>query len=243
VKLQLKADLHTHTLASGHAYSTPQEMACAAYKAGLEIIALTDHGINMPGSPHLWFFTNMDALPRVMEGVTVLRGTEANIIGLDGKMDMSNGVLRQLDICVASVHGPLIESGTVEENTRAYCAVLENPYVDILGHSGNPNFLYDLDTVIGLAKEKNKIIEINEHTFVVRPDNVARCVEIAKKCKELGVYIAVNTDAHVSYDVGRVPNVERMLSELDFPQELILNLSAGRVMEYLNQRPGREKIE
>ena len=63
------ADLHTHTLASTHAYSTVQEMAVSAHEKGLLALALTDHARTMPGAPGPWFFTAMRELPLLYKGV------------------------------------------------------------------------------------------------------------------------------------------------------------------------------
>ena len=66
------ADLHTHTLASTHAYSTVQEMAVSAHEKGLFALALTDHARTMPGAPGPWFFTAMRELPLLYKGVLLL---------------------------------------------------------------------------------------------------------------------------------------------------------------------------
>ena len=81
--MKLVADLHTHTVASGHAYCSVNEMAQAAADVGLEMIAITDHGPNMPGGPHLYHFGNIHVVPSVIAGARVLKGVEANIAGPD----------------------------------------------------------------------------------------------------------------------------------------------------------------
>ena len=86
-------DVHTHTIASGHAYSTLIENAKAASEKGIKVLGTTEHGISMPHSPHIWYFNNYKVLPREMYGVTMLYGTEANIIDYDGNLDMDNFTL------------------------------------------------------------------------------------------------------------------------------------------------------
>jgi putative hydrolase len=86
--LKLVADLHTHSIASGHALSTIQENAQAAAKKGLEILGVTDHGPQTPGGPHVYYFYSLFALPDFLEGVRILRGVEANIIDGQGNLDL-----------------------------------------------------------------------------------------------------------------------------------------------------------
>ncbi|MDP2234058.1 MAG: PHP domain-containing protein, partial [Actinomycetota bacterium] len=75
--MRLRADLHTHTIASGHAYSTLTENVRAAREGGLELIAVTDHGPSVPQGAHPWYFWNLKVAPSVLDGVRVLKGCEA----------------------------------------------------------------------------------------------------------------------------------------------------------------------
>lgn len=82
--LQFIADLHTHTIASGHAYSTVTENAHAAAQRGLKVLAITDHGPLMPGAPHPYYFGNLKVIPEYLYGVRILRGIEANVTDRKG---------------------------------------------------------------------------------------------------------------------------------------------------------------
>ena len=75
------ADLHTHSLASTHAYSTIREMVDSAAEKGLKAIAITDHARTMPGAPGPWFFNSMHELPLLYRGILLIAGMEANVIG------------------------------------------------------------------------------------------------------------------------------------------------------------------
>ena len=72
-------DAHTHTVASGHAYSSLQEMAKAAADKGLQVLGITEHGPSVPGTCPLVYFRNMFVVPRQMYGVRLLMGCEVNI--------------------------------------------------------------------------------------------------------------------------------------------------------------------
>ncbi|GFP38274.1 putative hydrolase, partial [Candidatus Hakubella thermalkaliphila] len=96
--MRILADLHVHTLASGHAYSTIEEIAAAAAAKQLEVVAITDHGPAMPGGPHEYYFGNLWVLPAEVGGVTILRGAEVNILEEHGRLDLPEVLLKQLDI-------------------------------------------------------------------------------------------------------------------------------------------------
>ena len=104
-KYSVIADLHCHTVASDHAYSTITELANAAAEKGLVAVGCTDHGTGIQDAPHMWHFYNLDALPDTISGVRVLRGVEANVMDFAGRLDMEDYVLDRLEIVVASMHG------------------------------------------------------------------------------------------------------------------------------------------
>ncbi len=236
--LSIQADTHTHTCASVHAYSTITENAHHAASIGLKAIAMTDHAPQMPDGCHLWHFLNMRVLPRELEGVTILRGAEVDILDKNGTLDLDDEVLASLDWVVASMHNPICTVKTVEESTNAYLRIAEHPYVDVIGHSGTACFAYDYRKVIPVFGELGKLVEINASSLRVRPDSKNNCVEIAKLCKQYCVPIVVNSDAHFSHSVGAVAPALKMLEELEFPQELILNASAERLFDYVASKRG-----
>ena len=136
-------DLHTHTVASGHAYNTLREMAKAASDRGLELLGITEHAPQMPGSCHNFYFHNLKTVPRNLYGIRLLLGAEVNIMNYEGEVDLSQKELKDLDVVIASLHIPCIKAGTREQNTQAYLNVMKNPYVDIIGHPDDGR--YDID--------------------------------------------------------------------------------------------------
>ncbi len=104
--MRVEIDTHTHTLASGHAYNTMNEMAKAAADKGLKGLAITEHAPEMPGTCHLYYFQNLRIVPRKRFGIELLLGTELNIMNAEGKVDLSEDVLKTLDIAIASIHIP-----------------------------------------------------------------------------------------------------------------------------------------
>lgn len=233
----IKTDLHCHSVVSDHAFSTIMENITCAANAGLEAIAITDHGPALGDSPHKFYYPSFVRLPDVVNGVRFLKGCEVNILNNKGELDLDNKILATMDIVIASVHNPIYrDAGADGDNTDMYIKVLENPYVDILGHSGNPMCKFDMEKVLTKAKELGKFIEINENTFAARPQNIKICKDIALCAKKLGTYVAVNSDAHFCTNVGVLTNSIKMLEEIDFPESLIANASYGRLKELLNLR-------
>ena len=235
-RIQIAADLHCHTLASAHAYSTVTELAGAAAERGLQAVACTDHGVGIEDAPHLWHFMNLKILPPRIGGVRVLHGVEANVMDMTGRLDMPENVLESLDVVVASMHCGLTPEGTKEACTQAWLAVAANPLVDIIGHSGTPCYAYDYEAVIPEFGRCGKVVEINENTFAVRQSSLANCRRIAALCKRHGVRVAVDSDAHYHGAVGRVDSCLRLLEELDFPPELIVNGSAANFAAFCREK-------
>ena len=101
-----EVDLHTHTIASGHAFSTISEIASAAAAKGLRGIGTTDHGPALPGGPHPYHFHALRFIPPYLRGVRILRGIEANI-GIDGALDLTSEEASAFEVVLAAPHSRL----------------------------------------------------------------------------------------------------------------------------------------
>jgi len=125
--MNIVLDTHSHTIASGHAYNTINEMAFAAKEKGIELLAITEHGPKMPYTCGLYYFENLRAVRREKYGVQLLMGAEVNIVDNDGNLDLSDSILKQMDICIASLHRDCCMPGTKEQNTNAYIGAMKKP--------------------------------------------------------------------------------------------------------------------
>lgn len=228
--MKLLVDTHTHTISSGHAYSTVREMAVEAARKGLQAFAMTDHGTAMKGAPYLYHFGNLKAIPAELHGVRVIRGVEANIVDRAGGLDLPDTLLARLEFVMAGFHDICMSAGTLQENTEAMVGALRNPNVHAVSHPGNPQFPVDIDCVVRTAKEFGKLIEVNNHSFnsPARPGSESNCRLFALRCAELGVGITVGSDAHIDVDVGRFEKALALLDELSFPEELVASAELGR---------------
>lgn len=234
--MNIVVDTHTHTLSSGHAYSTVVENAREAGLNGIEAFAMTDHGPAMPGASSLLHFWNLGVIPERINGVRVIKGAEANILDFSGGLDIPEELLSRLEFVLAGYHDNILTPGTIEENTEGLINVLKNPYVDAVAHPGNPVFQADIGRVVRAAAEYGKLIELNNSSFKIRKGSESNCIEFVEQCKRQGVRITCGTDAHICFDIGRFDSIRRVLRETGMPEELVLCTSSEKVESYLKER-------
>ncbi len=187
--MKIEIDTHTHTLASGHAYSTIREMAKMASEKGLKGLAITEHAPEMPGGAHLFYFMNMHTVPRRLYGVELLMGAELNIMDAEGKLDLPNRVIRQMDITIASMHIPCYKGEiTMGEITRAYINVMERGDVDIIGHPDDGRYPVDYEELVKAAKRTGTLLEVNNSSLNpkgFRQDTKANVLKMLEYCKNM----------------------------------------------------------
>lgn len=234
--MDLILDTHTHTIASGHAYNTINEMIRSAAGKGLKLLGITDHAPKMPGSCTHMNFLNYRALRREKYGVKLLFGAELNIIDKDGTIDLSGEALDALDIGIASMHQPCYKSGTAEENLNAYINAMKQPHVNIIGHPDDGRYPVDMEKLVLAAKENHVLLEINNASLNpegFRQNTEGNDLEMLKFCKKYGQPVIIGSDAHVEEDVGNFERAVRVIEKAGFPEELVINTSIDKLMEYL----------
>lgn len=220
------SDLHTHSIVSGHAYSTLLENINYCAEKGIKILGTSEHAPSMPGAPHYWYFGNMKVVPRIINGVTILRGCEANILDIDGSLDMTDESSRNLDYMIASFHEPVFKPKSKEENTAAILNVMDKyDKVEILGHLGNPNYELDYEAIVKKAKEKNIMIEINNSSLLgsSRVGSDVNCKKVALLCREIGTKVILTSDSHINTCIGVFNKGIELLEEIQMPKELVMN--------------------
>lgn len=238
--MKIIADTHTHTIASTHAYATITEMTAEAARLGMYAIAITDHGPDMPGSPQMWYWNNLKAVPATFMGVRVLKGVEANIIDFDASLDLPEYTLNELEWVVASIHDITLDQSkkqvSYEACTELYLNAAKNPYINVIGHCGTPAYRFDYEKVLPELAANGKLIEINDSAFRYHKSSAANCIEIAKICMRKSVPVILNTDAHFTTALGRFDSTLKALDEINFPEELVVNSSIERFEKCLSER-------
>ncbi len=218
-------DLHTHTIVSGHAYNTRNEMIQAAEGKGLEIYAVTEHAPAMPGSCR-----NGD--------MAVLYGAELNILDFAGRVDLPESILRDMDLTLASIHMPCYVSGTAKENTDAYVGAMKNPYINIIAHPDDGRFPIDYERLVKAAREYHVILEVNNASLApgsFRGNPRDKYQEMLELCKIYQVPVVMDSDAHADVQVGSHELAQEMLDLAGFPEELVVNSSREILKEYINK--------
>lgn len=234
--MKYAADMHTHTLASGHAYNTINEMIRAASEKKLEMIGITEHAPAMPGSTNVYYFQNLNILERKKYGIEVRYGAELNIIDLKGTTDLDPRSYRDLDYCIASLHTTCLVPGSKKENTFALLTAMQHPKVRIIGHSDDGHFPLDYEEVVREAKKQKILIELNNASFNPRGfriNAVENDIQILGLCVKYGVEIILGSDAHREEDVGNFSEADKLLAKVGFPEELIANRSLSCVKDRL----------
>ena len=234
-KIKLIADLHIHTVSSGHAYSTIEEYVSAAKKKGIKAIAITDHGPAMPGGAPLYHFSNMKMIPDHLNGVRILRGAEVNVINGQGDLDLPDQVLYDLDFAMVAIHPKCGYEGSGEEaNTKALLKALEHPKIKVIAHPGNPMYPIDYQKVIPIAKQKGILIELNNSSLTIsRKGSFDRCFEIARFVKSIGWKVVLGSDAHISTMLGDLDAALKMAMDAGLTKDDIINTSIKMIERYL----------
>ena len=232
-------DLHTHTIASGHAYNSLREMAKAASDKGLQVLGITEHAPKMPGTCHNFYFHNLKTVPRQLYGIELLLGSEVNILDPEGNIDLKDRELSGMDLVIASLHIPCMKPGTCRENTMAYLNVMKNPYVNIIGHPDDGRYEVDYKALVEGAKEYNKVLEVNNHSLApncFRQGAWENYAVMLEYCKEYKVPVAVDSDAHFDTHIGVFDYAVTLLEKVNFPQELVINRSKDALIGHINRK-------
>lgn len=236
--MKIVVDTHTHTLASGHAYSTIREMAEMAKEHGMEAIIFTEHAPGMPGTCGSYYFENSRILPRERYGICTFFGTELNISSRMGEVDLPEAVISKLDFVIASIHTPCFpKKPSKEEVTEALIQAMKNPFINAIGHPDDDRFPVDYLAVVQAAKETGTLLEVNNSSMRVdnkRVNAVENIKTMLKFCKEYGVMITTGSDSHLDLDAGKFEHVQTILKECEFPEELVATTSLEKLKPFMN---------
>lgn len=238
--MKITVETHSHSLASGHAYSTVKEMILAAKEKGLEAIAITEHAPDMPGSCGLYYFQNYKVIPREQYGIRVMMGVELSIIDETGSVDMIDAVLATQDLAIASIHTPCYKGVlNADAITESYINTMKNPCVDIIGHPDDGRFPINYEDLVLTARQTGTLLEVNNTSlspFAFRQGGRENIIKMLTLCKRYEVPVVLGSDAHIEYDVGNTGYSIPLLKELDFPAELVANTSYEKFRTSLAKR-------
>jgi DNA polymerase (family 10) len=203
----LQGDVHMHTVETD-GRNTIEEMAEAARARGYKYMAITDHSKNLAFANGLDDARAVEHIKRIraagekIPGIRIFAGIEVDILG-DGSLDLSDSVLGQMDIVIASVHSHFNQ--TPAEMTERLLRAVENPNTSIIGHPTGRLLLrreaypFDVDAVVKAAARHKVAMELNAY-----PDRLDLCDRHLRLAKQHGVKIVINTDSHHTSHLDKI---------------------------------------
>jgi DNA polymerase (family 10) len=195
----MRGDVHMHTVETD-GRNTIEEMAEAARDRGYQYMAITDHSKNLAFANGLTderalvHIERIRAVEKKMKGIRILAGIEVDIL-VDGSLDLSDSVLEQMDIVIASVHSHFNQDR--DTMTARLVKAIGNPNVSVIGHPTGRQLLrrdaypFDMDAVLKAASQKKVAMELNAY-----PDRLDLSDVHLRMAKQHGVKIVINTDSH-----------------------------------------------
>jgi DNA polymerase (family X) len=238
----IRGDVHMHTdVTDGR--NTIREMAEAGAARGYQYIAITDHSKNLAMTNGLDDQRALEHIRRIrevnqeMEGrIRVFAGIEVDILA-DGEIDLSNEVLAQMDVVIASVHS--LFNQPEEQMTDRVITAIQNPYVQILGHPTGrlllrrEGFKMDLEKILKEASKLGVAVEHNAY-----PDRLDLCDRDLRLAKSLGCRIAINTDSHhVSHLEKMRYGIQQLRRAWLSPEDVLNTLNPDSFLKALRPCP------
>lgn len=236
--MKTELDMHTHTIASGHAFSTLQEMAKAGAEKGLKLLGITEHTSSVPGTCDPIYFRNLHVVPRQMYGIELMLGAEINILDTQGNIDADEALMKRLDLRIAGIHQICYESGSVEENTYGLIQVIRHPYIQIISHPGDGTAQLNFEPIVQASKTYGTLLEINNSSLKPTRNKVdarENNLTLLRLCKQYEVPVILGSDAHISFDIANYEYLYELLHETEFPEDLIVNRSVDVLKKYLKK--------
>lgn len=233
----LIADVHTHTLASGHAYGTIREMAQAASERQLQLLGISEHAPGIPGTVNPFYFFNLNVVPRILYGVHIIHGCEVNVYS-DGTLSLGEEYLEHLDYAIAGIHTLCYEDQGRTKNTQNLIRCIQNPKIRFVSHPDDDHTPLDYEELVKAAKEFHIALEVN-NSSLIKKDHRWNCIENYKTmlafCEQYEVPVILNSDAHDPSSVGDFELAVRLLEEVHFREELVLNTDFEKVLNFLTK--------
>lgn len=201
----LQGDVHMHTVETD-GRCTIEEMAGAARERGYKYMAITDHTKNLAFANGLDDKRAVAHIQKIrnaqVDGVRILAGVEVDILA-DGSLDLSDSVLEQMDLVIASVHSHFQQEP--KQMTERLLKVIENPHVSLIGHPTGRILLrrdayeFDVEAVLKAAARHKVAMELNSY-----PDRLDLCDRHLRLAREHGVKIVINTDSHHTSHLDKI---------------------------------------
>jgi DNA polymerase (family X) len=235
----IRGELHAHSTSSDGVNSI-DEMAHEARERGYEYIGMSDHSKSLKiarglTEEALWEqLRKIDELNASLTGIRVLKSAEVDIL-IDGSLDYSDELLSELDYTICSIHSRF-GLGKAEQTERLLRA-MDNRYFNILGHATGrlllkrPGYEIDVERVVEHAARNGCYFEINSS-----PDRLDLSADNARLARQAGVKVAINTDAHSTYDFKYLKYGIDQAMRAGFAKDAILNTYPWQTLQQTLRR-------
>ncbi len=235
----LKIDLHTHSIASGHALNTVYEMVREAKGNGMGLIGIVEHGPSMEGAPHEGYFWVSDQLDELY-GVRVLLGIEANILDERGEIDLNGELLTKQRVVIAGLHERTpYKTNNLESNTKALVNVMQNPLIQIISHPYRTDFPVDIERVFQEAYKTQTLLEINNQLFAQQSsqegflETYKRLIDLSKR---YGHPLIAGSDAHVAKKIGEDSSIVAAYEQIGLTPDMLLNNQPEELIKWKKKK-------
>ncbi len=200
-------DVHTHTIASVHAYSTLREMITAAKEKGLKLIGISDHAPSMPGAFHEFYFCNFKVIRRDAYGIDLIMGVELNIIDREQNTAALIGAMKNPKVKI--IGHPDNPKYPVNFDALAQTAKENHVLLECNNSSYAP----------GGSRQGSREL----------------AGELLAACKKHGTMVIMGSDAHIDLDVGNHTCAQELIKKYQFPEELVINSRPELLKEWIAQ--------
>lgn len=231
-------DVHTHTLASGHAYGTIREMVQAAKEKNLQLIGFSEHAPGIPGTCDPFYYKNLKAVPRIINDVRILHGCEINVTN-EGTLSLGEDYISRLDYGIVGIHTQCYKDAGIDKNTDNLIACMQHPMIFFVSHPDDDHTPLDYERVVKAAKEYHVALEVNNSSFVKGDKRRLNCTQNLTKmlslCEKHRVPILVSSDAHDPSQVAEISLASAFLDKVNFDKSLILNQDVTTFLQFIKK--------
>jgi len=215
--MKLLTDLHIHTIASGHAYSSVTEIVQRANQLNLEAIAITDHGPGLPDGPHVYHFENQRRFFNIPGKCLVLSGVEEDLAGPNGEVFLPENVLNFLEIVLVGFHpypNCWVKINSKRAVIKSLLKAMEKPYIKGVTHPVNDWFDLSSDEIKQIVKNAlptSTAVELNLSKTIGLEDKLFEFLDLVG---EYNAPLMINSDAHILHEVGDFKVLDKFIHKI-----------------------------
>ena len=200
------------------------------------MIGISEHGPGIPGTIDPFYYLNLEIIPSTIDDIEILHGCEINVLN-DGNLSLEQKYIDYLDYAIVGIHGQCYSNQGKTKNTDNLISCMKNDKVCLVSHPDDDKTPLDYERLVNAAKEYHVALEVNNSSLVkekYRLNCYENCRTMLSLCQKYHVPIIVSSDAHDPSWVGKFDLAIKLLEEIDFDEELILNNDIDKLKSFMN---------